>query len=519
MSSMDVDKWFVTLGGECFEAEFQGEERDGRRIGSVHLFRLRDVRSGRGQLLVSVFMSEQIKLLNPNYAARVEFVRINVIRRAFDAGKLNFDEPHEEHVYQSLDMKDSDFQQQAPASDPAIRQLIAHKAYWLSYMHPTNPGLYPVSFDTPEDLDYLGATQADIRRNVVRLVNQGMLDKVMDRIGRPTEKLIAAYESAQQSAAGDESRDMLRDMPTQPPGTHRGLAIFISHSSKDADLALALIDLLEAGLALTATQIRCSSVDGYRLPVGVNTEGKLREEVNAAKVVVGLITPHSLSSYYVMFELGARWGANLFLAPVLAGVKAGDLSGPLSLLNALSANNDAQLHQLLEDIARHLGLQVQPAASYIRNVTAVKNLADAIANPVTAKPNATVPVKQNLRLTVSAEGTPPSQMLKVVANRQVEVLRVDYMLSTEATVAGEDVSMRGEKVEIPINDSSVLKLWNTPRADRNNYDHSGPAKIAITVSDDGDTSQYILPVQMEPMMQNNTMHRKIVGSKTFYGTV
>jgi len=43
---MDVDKRFVTLAGECFEAEFQGEERDGRRIGTVHLFRLRDVRNG-----------------------------------------------------------------------------------------------------------------------------------------------------------------------------------------------------------------------------------------------------------------------------------------------------------------------------------------------------------------------------------------------------------------------------------------------------------------------------------------
>ena len=33
-----------------FEAEFQGEERDGRRTGTVHLFRLRDVRCGRDEL-------------------------------------------------------------------------------------------------------------------------------------------------------------------------------------------------------------------------------------------------------------------------------------------------------------------------------------------------------------------------------------------------------------------------------------------------------------------------------------
>jgi hypothetical protein len=59
--------------------------------------------------------------------------------------------------------------------------------------------------------------------------------------------------------------------PAEQPATRRGLSIFISHSSKDGDLALALIELLKAGLALAADQIRCSSVDGYRLPVGVNT--------------------------------------------------------------------------------------------------------------------------------------------------------------------------------------------------------------------------------------------------------
>jgi len=307
------------------------------------------------------------------------------------------------------------------------------------------------------------------------------------------------------------------DMPKQPP-THQGLSIFISHSSKDADLALALIDLLKAGMALTADQIRCSSVDGYRLPVGVNSEGKLREEVNAAKVVVGLITRSSLTSYYVMFELGARWGADLLLAPLLAGVKANELSGPLSLLNALSANRDAQLHQLLEDIAKHLGLSVQPPASYIRNIAAVKAFADALAASATS-PSVAAPVKPKLRLGLSVEGNAPSpQLLKVVANQAVEVSRVEYMLSSEATIEAEDVSKQGDKIEIPINDGSVLKLWNTPRADRNHYDHSGPAKIAVTVSVEGETNQYILPVQMQSAMQGNTMFRKLVGSKTFYGS-
>ena len=357
-------------------------------------------------------------------------------------------------------------------------------------------------------------TSFTINDNFVTLKNvEEAWDEHVRRQSVYVENGPEAIEKIFEQEAAMEVSSILRDKPD----THGGPLVLISHSSKDVELATALIELLKSGIGLLADQIRCSSVDGYRLPVGVNTERKLREEVNAAAVVVGLITPNSLSSYYVMFELGARWGANLFVAPLLAGVEASKLSGPLSLLNALSASNDAQLHQLLADIGNHLGLRPQSAASYLRNVTAVKTLADAIANSTIAHPVATDSVKQKLRVTVSAEGNPPSQILRVMANRPIEVSRVEYMLSSEATVASQDVSMQGDNVEIPIDDGSVLKLWNTPRADRNHYDHSGPAKIAITISADGDISQYILPVQMEAMMQNNTAYRKIVGSKTYYG--
>jgi hypothetical protein len=326
-----------------------------------------------------------------------------------------------------------------------------------------------------------------------------------------------AHESKANIVADANTRDSLRDLPAAQPITHRGLSVFISHSSRDADLALALIELLKAGLGLMADQIRCSSVDGYRLPVGVNTEDKLREEVNAAKVVIGLITPSSLTSYYVMFELGARWGANLFLAPLLAGVKASELRGPLSLLNALSANSDAQLHQLLADIGIHLNLPIQPAASYVRNVSAVKSLADSIENSL-AIPVVATPVQQKLKITLSAESTPPSQVLKVVANRQVEVSRVEYMLSNETTIASEEISMQGDSVEIPINADLLMRIWNTPRFDRNAHDHSGPAKIGVTIAADDEAQHYILPIQMDSWFHNNTTYIKLVGSKTFYGS-
>jgi hypothetical protein len=170
------------------------------------------------------------------------------------------------------------------------------------------------------------------------------------------------------------------------------LQVFISHSSKDAKLALALINLLRTALGLLATDIRCSSVDGYRLPVGRNTESELRQEVHSAKVFVALITPNSISSDFVMFELGARWGSARFLAPLCAGVDPVALSAPLNLLNALSASSAAQLHQFLEDTSKQLGLPLQNAASYSDLITSINALANQIPasliTPSSADPTA-----------------------------------------------------------------------------------------------------------------------------------
>ena len=90
------------------------------------------------------------------------------------------------------------------------------------------------------------------------------------------------------------------------------------------------------------------------------------------------------------------------------------------------------------------------------------------------------------------------------------------MLSNETTVASEDVSRKGDSEDIPVNEGLLLRVWNTPRHDRHFYDHSGPAKIGVTVSVDGEPRQYILPVQMQTIMQDSILHRQLVGSQNFY---
>jgi hypothetical protein len=68
----------------------------------------------------------------------------------------------------------------------------------------------------------------------------------------------------------------------------------------------------------------------------------------------------------------------------------------------------------------------------------------------------------------------------------------------------------------PLRSTGFRKIWNVPRSDRNHYDNSGPAKIGVSVTTNGKTRQYILPVQMENLTLNSTMYARLVGSKTYY---
>jgi hypothetical protein len=153
------------------------------------------------------------------------------------------------------------------------------------------------------------------------------------------------------------------------------LDVFISHSSQDIDVAEALINLLRAALNIAAERIRCTSVPGYRLRGGASTDETLRREVHDSVVLIGVITNASLGSAYVLFELGARWGAGRYMVPLLArGVDASILRGPLTGISALRAYDAADLHQLVDNVASELGLARPYAPAYQRQLDALVRL-------------------------------------------------------------------------------------------------------------------------------------------------
>jgi hypothetical protein len=106
--------------------------------------------------------------------------------------------------------------------------------------------------------------------------------------------------------------------------------IFISHSHSDEAIAKKLVEYLLAALKIEDDDIRCTSVAGYMLPPGTNIEGHLRRDINGDIALIGLLTKHGLHSQWVLFELGAAWGMEKKVIPILGtGLKDLDLPGPL----------------------------------------------------------------------------------------------------------------------------------------------------------------------------------------------
>jgi hypothetical protein len=111
---------------------------------------------------------------------------------------------------------------------------------------------------------------------------------------------------------------------------------------------------------MTADKILCTSVDGYRLPAGRDTDEDLRDAIDSAKTFVGIVSPASRKSTYVLNELGARWMTRKPLVPLTAGgVTPGELRGPVGQLNALDLNSRANVLQLIGDLGTELEIEAE----------------------------------------------------------------------------------------------------------------------------------------------------------------
>jgi hypothetical protein len=83
--------------------------------------------------------------------------------------------------------------------------------------------------------------------------------------------------------------------------------VFISHASVDTKFAEALVDMLE-GIGLNQSTLFCSSVDGYKIPLGQNIFDYLYALFQEHELFVIFVhTPNYYKSPACLNEMGAAW--------------------------------------------------------------------------------------------------------------------------------------------------------------------------------------------------------------------
>lgn len=184
-------------------------------------------------------------------------------------------------------------------------------------------------------------------------------------------RVVAPPRAAPRARAASRQGGRRRTGSRTVGGPKRKL-VFISHASEDKELAAALVDLLRSALDIPRDKIVCTSVDGYKLSAGANTDETLRKAVLECRTLVGIISPASQKSNYVLFELGARWGTKKDLIPLTAlGATPRDLKGPLAGINGLDCSRRPDVLQLIGDLGTQLQMEPERPEVYDKHLSRV----------------------------------------------------------------------------------------------------------------------------------------------------
>lgn len=137
------------------------------------------------------------------------------------------------------------------------------------------------------------------------------------------------------------------------------IRVFISHAAADGIIAKELVDLVNNALIVPGDEaIRCTSVEGYDLPLGAQSVPVLRDDIFSCQAFIALLTPKSLASPFVLMELGAAWAYNKTALMCLAPwVSFGQLPGPFSQIHAVKWNSASKMAALIEAIATATGFE------------------------------------------------------------------------------------------------------------------------------------------------------------------
>ncbi len=93
--------------------------------------------------------------------------------------------------------------------------------------------------------------------------------------------------------------------------------IFISHAVADKDLADKFVAFLKEAIGVPSAEIFCSSVEGHGIPLGLDFNDYMKQQIQNPKLVILLMTPRYMESWFCLMELGAAWANSSDRLPIV----------------------------------------------------------------------------------------------------------------------------------------------------------------------------------------------------------
>lgn len=137
--------------------------------------------------------------------------------------------------------------------------------------------------------------------------------------------------------------------------------IFISHSSRDAELVSKLVDLLETGAGVHGRGIFASSIAGKGVPYGDFT-AYIRDQLSRAKVALFVLSPDFDLSPFCVAEMGAVWALKIpVLLYVTPSLTRADVRGVFEGAYQVERLDDQSSVDKLRDIVQQVDVSMTPA--------------------------------------------------------------------------------------------------------------------------------------------------------------
>lgn len=273
------------------------------------------------------------------------------------------------------------------------------------------------------------------------------------------------------TALGREELEKAKSDKMEPIGTYADSKVaFLSHAARDQKIAIYLKEVLEQ--EIPGCDVFVSS-DTEDLRPGDDWVETVRKNLRDARILLLLATERGLTRPWVWYETGAAWSSRIRMIPCCMGnVRKNELPAPFSSHQAVNIDEASDLQNLLMEIGRVFGLNVQ--AAELQPILGRLRTLDQIAR----ESDTSMPTSEEIQLRLDATNVSAKiaqgnrqWFVVVLTNESAEIVRVLHLrlLGPNRVLLAERYSLSSEPEEkraLPPNGtlSVEMRLQSDPAA-------------------------------------------------------